>query len=817
MRKWWVFIYIISFIFFPQMARGAEKINFVHSSLIFSISIDSLEHFAKTGEIKPDLKPYPGKLDEKTLTEIRFFLNRNYNFSGVNIRKLTHTSLGQDLLKQLGKIVSTHRHQNGFYALRGSILTTANQKPSWTIIDILRNFPTDAIFVDLELLAQLKDDLFLYQSYRETIVKIIENQADIQKTQYPNLNVENLPDLSQLGKYKTGKEMITISRQDIRQTVQGFVRDYSFDVDVYFPVNYGQKSPLILISHGFGSRKENFASLAEHLASYGFVVAIPEHVGSDLRYRQELLQGGLSSALSPVEYTARPQDLSSIIDKMSELVAESEIWSKRVDLNKIGAIGDSLGGTTVLSVAGAPLNISRLKTECDRNQVIVNASLIVQCQAQYLPPLEYNLHDGRIKAVIATHPLISGIFGAENLSQIKIPIMITAGSNDVITPVVIEQIHPFIWLKSPFKHLLFYNPGTHFSSTKPDKNFTFDSFSDVLIGKNREEKSNYFFGIAVAFMEFYLNNNSEYLAYLTPNYGQFSSPNEFKISQINNLSEQDIISVYGADLPLQIVPPLVVSFPGENEYNSLVEEIKETNVLKVAIPQNQLPFGYLDRDGNWQGYCQIFAEEFASFLEKELNLAYKPNLVFLPTNNEQFSLVKSGNAHLECGGNAIVQNQDKINFSLPFLVTGNFFLIPNKIKEEFNPNQSLEKFRIAVAQNSLSVNTLQTKYPQVKPFFLDLSEAIKALDNNSIDAIIDSRILLESQLLFLNNPQDYQIIPSQPLNCEYYGLVLPKYDQQWQDIVNKFILKSPMTNKYLSPEIEANLLKTLNYCLNVKN
>lgn len=803
---------------FPQQIKAAEKIDFVYNSLIFSVSIESLETFAKTGEMKGDLQQYSSSLDAKTLTEIRYFLNKTYDIDSVIVSKLSRTSLAEDLLQELGKVISTHRQKNGFYALRGAIITTATKEKSWKILDVLRSFPTPSIYVNLELLAQLKDDLFLYQSYRDAIAKSIELRANTDKAQYTNLNLNTLENLSKKGKYQVTKETITIERQDLRQTNQGFVRQYKFQTDVYFPQNSEEKKPLILISHGFGSLKENFVSLAQHLASHGFVVAIPEHVGSDLQYRQELLKGSLSSALSPVEYIARPQDMSSVIDKLKELTEKSEIWQKRIDLNKIGAIGDSLGGTTVLSLAGAPLNISRLQTECRQNQVIVNTALILQCQGSHLPPVEYNLQDSRIKAVIATHPLTSAIFGPESLSKITIPIMITAGGNDIITPVVIEQVHPFIWLKSPFKHLLFYQPGTHFSSTQPTPEYTATNLPEILIGKHRDATSQYFHGIAVAFMEAYLNNNSQYRAYLTPNYGEFSSNDQFKIFQINDLTPENITQVFGDNLPVQIVPPLVVSFPLGNNYNSVVEEIKNTGVLKVAYPQNYPPFGFVNQEGNWGGYCNFLGEQLAVYLEKQLDLSFKPNLVFLPSNLNH-NLVKNGEVHLECGANSMSQNLESVSFSIPFFVTGNYFLIPKTLEKNFNPNQSLENFKIGVINNSSIANILTQKYPQVKPIYFEeisgIETQIAALKSGSIDAILNSKILLDNQLSSLKNAEDYKVVPSLPLNCDFYGLLLPKQDAQWTEIVNNFLNKTALTKQYFSPEIETNLVKTLNYCLNL--
>ncbi len=129
-------------------------------------------------------------------------------------------------------------------------------------------------------------------------------------------------------------------------------------------------------------------------------------------------------------------------------------------------MGDSLGGATVLSLAGAEIDYARLIETCNQENVILNFSLYLQCRAQYLPPENFNLGDPRIKAALAAHPLASGIFGPEGMGEIDIPILITAGSNDLVAPVVTEQIHPFVWVDSEPKYLALFKPGTHFATSE---------------------------------------------------------------------------------------------------------------------------------------------------------------------------------------------------------------------------------------------------------------------------------------------------------------------------------------------------------------
>lgn len=808
-------ITIFTCLFTPPV-NSAERINFVYGSLSFPITIDSLETFAKTGELKKDLAPYASQLDAKTLLEIRLFLNKSFNFPQPSLYKITRTSLGEDLLKQLGKVISSHHQRNGFYAIRGAILKAATNQNSWNIIDVLRAFPHQEIYVNLELLAQLKDDIFAYQSYGEAVAKAIDNVAEKNSNKSSFSHLESLPDLAKTGEYNVIKKTIILKKNQVRLTKEGFVSQYSFPVDFYLPDDSRQKFPLVLISHGFGSVRENFTSLAQHLASHGFIVAVPQHIGSDLQYRQELLKGTLSSALSPIEYLARPADLSYILDYLANFQGDESSWQKRAELSQIGVIGDSLGGTTALAIAGADLNINHLETECSSDKVIINSALILQCQASYLPPAQYQVADSRVKAVIATHPLVSGIFGAEGLSKIKIPTLITAGSRDIITPFVIEQIHPFLGLKDIPKYLIFFQPGTHFSSTKPAPEFTLDNLNlpEFLIGKNRDLSSQYFQGIAVAFLEVYLKNNQNYLVYLSSDYGKFRETESLQVKQINQLTINDLINAYGGEIPFALETPLTVTPPWENQSASILEDIKKTGVLKIGYPQNNPPFGYINQEGEWGGFCSFLGSNLANYLETNFQLDFPPKPIFLPLNLDNlFNLITTNQVHLECGYKIPKEKVNKISISEPFLVTGNQILISTDKAKNFNLNQ-LNNLRIGIISPFVQ-EFIQHKYPQAVMINLANSQDIlSSLENQTIDVFMGNSIFLQEKLAENNQQLSYDLIPKIPMSCDYYSLYLPDFDPQWIEIVNSFLGKENLTKTYFNEKIHESLIEQLNYCLN---
>src|SRR5215469_17533203 len=115
-----------------------------------------------------------------------------------------------------------------------------------------------------------------------------------------------------------------------------------------------EKLPLIVLSHGTGGSAMQMAWLGTALARAGFIAAAVNHPGNN--------------TLEP--YTAdgfvlwweRATDLSEVIDGM---LADEEFGPK-IDRDRIGAAGFSIGGYTVLLLGGARTDISVLVDLCNK-------------------------------------------------------------------------------------------------------------------------------------------------------------------------------------------------------------------------------------------------------------------------------------------------------------------------------------------------------------------------------------------------------------------------------------------------------------------
>ncbi len=112
--------------------------------------------------------------------------------------------------------------------------------------------------------------------------------------------------------------------------------------------------PLVLFSHGNSGLRQQSTFLTAHLASHGFVVAAPDHVGNTFF---EMLPIADPQTLRAVHRRARrnrPDDLRATLDA---LLAD-EPFGPRLKAVRVAALGHSFGGWTAVKVASRDPRIS---------------------------------------------------------------------------------------------------------------------------------------------------------------------------------------------------------------------------------------------------------------------------------------------------------------------------------------------------------------------------------------------------------------------------------------------------------------------------
>ena len=564
-----------------QPAAAAERIYVSYGSIERSISVDTLETYARTGTINDDLAAYAQYADPKQLQDLREVLLTPIQLSPTAISQFLYTPQGEALLSRLGQVIQTEARQTGFYAIRSALILAAVQPEGLTLLNVMRQFPTDGIRVNLARSLEIAETLDEFVEQTQQATTAINQQATTEAALAPVTDFSALPDLRASGGFEWQKTTITLSDRT-RKTIQRapnrppveIPRERVYPVDIYLPLpnarqNSPYPAPVIVISHGLGSDRTTFDYLAKHLASYGFVVALPEHLGSNAGQLQALLSGTATEVAESFEFVDRPLDVKYLLDELERRSKSDPTFRGRLNLQQVGVVGQSFGGYTALALAGAPLNFEQLAENCNRSNESLNLSLLLQCRAQELAGRQYQLQDSRIKAAIAINPVDSTVFGETGMSQIQVPTMMIAANADTVAPALPEQIRPFTWLTMPEKYLAVMEGGTHFSAIGASAtNSEVVPIPAPVIGASPALAYRYVQALSVAFFKTHVADQAQFRPYLTSAYAANISRSPLKLSLVQSFSATQLAQALDGEtteptLSPETAPPSTRPAPSE--------------------------------------------------------------------------------------------------------------------------------------------------------------------------------------------------------------------------------------------------------------
>jgi predicted dienelactone hydrolase len=204
--------------------------------------------------------------------------------------------------------------------------------------------------------------------------------------------------------------------------------------------------PLILFSHGFGGCAQQSRTLTQALADAGYAVLAPNHKDKGCkRYTTGMAAGlwkmmtgrgpdksfGDDAAWSASTEVSRRDDIEALL----YFALNHAPYKNAIDASRIGLMGHSLGGYTVLGLAGG--------------------------WPQW--------RDTRFKAVLALAPFSTPFVDKGTLGKITIPVMYMGGTKDrLIEPALVSK--SFAMTGAP-KYLVMLNGAGHFAFTELSRTY----------------------------------------------------------------------------------------------------------------------------------------------------------------------------------------------------------------------------------------------------------------------------------------------------------------------------------------------------------
>lgn len=508
-------------------ALSAERITFLLPPFSRTLEISSLEDFAKTGRVDANLRQYLGNTTPEQREEFREALTTSKEINPVLLSRFFNTQMGEDILTLLGALITIQGDINGKFALRSALIKSAFEPGGVTILNLLRNLPTN-MQIDITRVQRLARTIDIVLKATTVFTEKVAQLSLEEAKKAGEINFTAMTDPRQPGPLQV--EQMRLDLTDSRRQRELYL------IIVKPKGQLTQKTPVIVFSHGLASRPEDFVRQAEHWASYGYLVAMPQHPGSDTIQVQNLLAGLSRQVFDTNEFVNRPLDISFAIDELQRRNAGE--FQGQLDLDNVGVGGHSFGGYTALAVGGATIDFENLQRDCQRKLAFLNVSLLLQCRALDLPREEYNFRDPRIKAIFAVNPFNWSIFGAKGLAKIEIPTFLGAGTYDPATPAIFEQVRSFPLLDTQDKYLVLIEGQAHvdFSVLDAGINEVIESVADLTLPAPYVI-DNYAHALSLSFFEVYIRKNPTYKPFLQAAYSQYlSQGQEFKCFLITRAS-----------------------------------------------------------------------------------------------------------------------------------------------------------------------------------------------------------------------------------------------------------------------------------------
>ncbi len=356
-------------------------------------------------------------------------------------RQILRSWSGRKLLDEVSDLILMDEDSSGESVL-DTLENLLNKKDEVTTLDLLNSLAVKAIHIDLDGWIEVANNW----------------RSELKKQQ------KLISDLVSLNEISSPREERKISKFEIKETEYELIpllvshRNEPLKLEVWNPsLREKTRKNWVLFMPGLGGDPNHFSWLARSLSHNGWPVVVLDHPGSDSSSLEALLKG--KHPLPGAEVIPdRLKDLHSALQ--AKKIGKIDISADNVIL-----MGHSLGALTAILASGAKID-DQLENRCQKvldNLSLTNLSSLLQCQlADINLPDRKNIEN--LSAIVGMNSFGSFLWQKNLNNQINVPLFLTGGTFDLVTPSISEQLGLFLSISSnQLSRVLLIEGASHFS------------------------------------------------------------------------------------------------------------------------------------------------------------------------------------------------------------------------------------------------------------------------------------------------------------------------------------------------------------------
>ncbi len=461
--------------FLFRHSKAAERVDFYFEGMTIPISINELNIWNKRLSEKNSKNLY--KINSKSGLSVWL------NILGFQSREALSDFLDAPLIKDRGMARQLLRSWVGRRML--------DEFADLVVVD--EDKKGTKIFNALDALLDKQEQVSLLDLLKEIPDKIIHFNADGWLTVFANWQAEIerqqklVRDLKGLDIKSDSVNSSHENKVEISQPINEFReinvshRDQAISLEIWRPLERNSlRKNWIVFMPGLGGDPSHFRWLAKSLSVNGWEVVVIDHPESNSRAMNALLEGNKAFPDSTELFDHRLADLKAVLLAKDQGVLQ-------LNGDQLVLMGHSLGALNAFLVYGAtPEN--NLSNRCEKvldDLSFTNLSRLLQCQITDVS-LPENIEINSLSAIVAINSFGKTLWQDDLSLQIDVPVFLTGGTFDLVTPAVTEQLGLLLsTTPNRFSRALIIEGASHFSPVRIDSNnkgSDLYKISDTLVG-----------------------------------------------------------------------------------------------------------------------------------------------------------------------------------------------------------------------------------------------------------------------------------------------------------------------------------------------